>query len=127
MLDVALKGRSVYEIHRVEEMTYFLKDTAGGSKRLLFAVSLGKTGINLEYYRVIQFLREHPGMLDGWTGGIIVDADSELFTKSAARELTFTANFAGCTFVGRPLVEGTSSLENFAIVAQNMDTDLIIA
>lgn len=57
VLDVALKGRSVYEIHRAEEMTYFLKDTAGGSKRLLFAVSLGKTGINLEYYRVIQFLR----------------------------------------------------------------------
>lgn len=52
-------------------------------------------------------------MLDGWTGGIIVDADSELFTKSAARELTFTANFAGCTFVGRPLVEGTSSLAEF--------------
>ena len=49
VLDVALKGRSVYEIHRAEEMTYFLKDTAGGSKRLLFAVSLGKSGINLEY------------------------------------------------------------------------------
>ena len=30
VLDVALKGRSVYEIHRAEEMTYFLKDTAGG-------------------------------------------------------------------------------------------------
>ena len=127
VLDIALKGRSVYEIRRAEEMAYFLKDTAGGAKRLLFAVSLGKTGINLEYYRVIQFLREHPGMLEGWTGGIIVDADSELFTKSAARELTFTANFAGCTFVGRPLVEGTSSLANFAIVAQNMDTDLMTA
>ena len=30
VLDVALKGRSVYEIHRAEEMTYFLKAVQSG-------------------------------------------------------------------------------------------------
>lgn len=60
----------------------------------------------LEYYRVIQFLREHP-YADGWTGGIIVDADSELFTKSAARNLPLRLTSPAVLFVGRPLVEGT--------------------
>ena len=127
VLGEALRGRSVYAIHRAEEMDYFLKKTADGGKRLLFAVSLGKTGINLEYYKVLLFLREHPGLLEGWTGGIIIDADSDLYTKSVARELVFTANCSGCTFVGRPLVEGTGTLSNFAIIAQNMDTDLMTA
>lgn len=55
--------------------------------------------------------------------GLIVDADSELYTKSLAKELTAAANQAGCAFVGRPLVEGTASLDNFLVQAANMDTD----
>lgn len=94
-------------------------------RRLLFALSLGEHGVNLEYYRMLRYLREHRSerLLDCYTGGLIVDGDSELYTKYAAKELVFTANCAGCTFVGRPLVEGTRTLSNFAIVAQNMDTD----
>ena len=33
------------------------------------------------------------------------------------------ANRAGCAFVGRPLVEGTASLDNYLIQAANMNTD----
>lgn len=125
VLSAALSGRRVHFIHRVEEMEYFTDKSAQcGAKRLLFAVCLGKTGTNLEYYRVLRFLRENPGCLDGWTGGAVMDGDSDLYTKSAARELTFTANCCGCTFVGRPLVEGTKTLSNFTIVAGNMETDL---
>ena len=127
MLDVALKGRSVYEIHRAEEMTYFLKRHSRRFKAVAVCRSLGKTGINLEYYRVIQFLREHPGMLDGWTGGIIVDAGSELLPNLQPGNLPLRLTSPAVLFVGRPLVEGTSSLANFAIVAQNMDTDLMTA
>ncbi len=93
------------------------------SRRVLFAISLGDTGINFEYYRVLRWLRENPEILNGWVGGVVMDGTSELYTKSVARELVFTANSAGCTFVGRPLVEGTGSLSNFTIVAQNMETD----
>ena len=56
---------------------------------------------------------------------IIADCGSELYTKSAAAELAFAANRAGCAFVGRPLVEGTGSLVNFRIQAKNLNTDLM--
>lgn len=93
------------------------------SRRVLFALSLGDSGINFEYYRVLRWLRQNPKVLNGWIGGVVMDGTSELYTKSVARELVFTANSSGCTFVGRPLVEGTGSLSNFTIVAQNMETD----
>lgn len=34
--------------------------------RILFAVPLGTSGINLELYRLIRFLREHPDFLNGF-------------------------------------------------------------
>ena len=61
--------------------------------------------------------------LEGSIAGIIVDGESELFTKSIAREFAFTANQAGCTFPGRPLVEATGSLQNFNVQAKILETD----
>ena len=128
VLDFALDGVKNRYIRTAAELEQWF-GTGGQaeklcpSRRLLFAVSLGETGINFEYYRILRWLRENSGVLRGWAGGVIVDGTSELYTKSVARELVFTANSAGCAFVGRPLVEGTESLDNFAIVAQNMETD----
>ena len=94
-------------------------------KRLLFAVALGDTGINFEYLRMLQRIRREPELFKGCTAGLIVDADSPLYTKSTAAELTCAANMAGCAFLGRPLVEATDTLRNFTIQAKNLDTDLI--
>lgn len=92
-------------------------------KRIIFAVSLGESGINLEWYGILKKIRKRGLCFEGSIGGIIVDGNSELYTKSFARELVLSANMAGCTFVGRPLVEGTKSLQNFNIVAKNLETD----
>lgn len=92
-------------------------------RRLLFAVPLGKNGVNRGYYEVLAWLRCGKRVLAGSVAGMIIDADSELFTKAAARELAVAANSAGCAFVGRPLVEGTGSLDNYIIQAANMNTD----
>ena len=62
-------------------------------------------------------------MLEGALAGFLIDADSELYTKAAARELAVAANQAGAALVGRPLVEGTASLDNYLIQAANMGTD----
>ena len=91
---------------------------------VLFAVALGSDGVNLEYMRLLRLLRNHEGMLDGYVGGVIIDGASDLYTKAVSRELVFTANAAGCAFVGRPLVEGTRTLSNFTVVARNLDTDI---
>lgn len=109
-------------------MEYEVIKTAGELQRargrkLLFAVSLGESGINLEYYAMLRYIRTHPDCFEGCTGGIIVDGTSELYTKSTARELAFAANCSGCAFVGRPLVEGTKTLDNFTVLSQLMSTD----
>ena len=71
--------------------------------------------------------RLRPGFLriqsQGWLGGVIVDAKSELYTKSTAQELVLAANMSGCAFVGRSLVEGTGSLRNFTVTAHKLGTD----
>ena len=113
----ALGGRPVRTVRRAEELT----DLQG--QTLLFALALGDTGTNLEYVKVLSRLRREPHLLEGCTAGLVVDADSPLYTKSAAAELTLAANMAGCAFLGRPLVEGTDTLTNFRIQAQNLGTD----
>lgn len=92
-------------------------------KKILFAISLGESGINLELYPILKKLRLDRTCLEGSVGGIIIDGSSELFTKSIGRELAFSANLSGCTFPGKPLVEGTRSLENYNFVAARLDVD----
>lgn len=92
-------------------------------RRIIFAISLGESGINLSYYGILKQIRLHKGCLSGSVGAVIVDGNSELFTKSVARQLVLSANMAGCTFIGRPLVEGTKSLANHTIIAKNRVTD----
>lgn len=93
------------------------------NSRLLFVVPLGKNGVNRGYYEVLAWLRTGKQVLKGSVAGLLIDAGSELFTKAAARELSVAANEAGCAFVGRPLVEGTASLDNYIVQAANMNTD----
>ena len=93
-------------------------------QRLLFAVSVGEHGINPEYQRMLLQIRSHPHLFAGCTAGLIVDGGGELYTKSTAAELTLAANLSGCTFVGRPLVEGTGSLANFRVQAKLLSCDL---
>ncbi|MGI6735789.1 MAG: flavodoxin family protein [Anaerovoracaceae bacterium] len=92
-------------------------------RRILFAISLGASGINLEFYALLKKIRTSPHLLDGSVGAILVDGSSEFFTKSVARELVFSANMAGCAFPGRPLVEGTRTLKNYNIIASLLGTD----
>lgn len=85
---------------------------------------MGQFGINPEYQRMLLHIRSHPHLFDGCTAGLIVDGSGELYTKSTAAELTLAANLSGCSFVGRPLVEGTGSLNNFQVQSDLLHTDL---
>lgn len=87
------------------------------NRHVLFAVSLTEAGINMEYYRMLEHFRSNPDCLEGSYGGIIVDGRSELFTKALSRRLAFSANAAGCTFQGRPMVEATGDLKNFHVLS----------
>ena len=119
ILDASLKGYEYEEIATVEEF----EKADLQNKKLLFSISLGESGINLEYCNILKHIRLHRDCLQGSVGGVLIDGNSELFTKSVSRELVFSANRSGCTFPGRPLVEGTRSLKNFNIQAQNLRMD----
>lgn len=93
------------------------------NRRILFVLNLGADGVNLEYQKLLRQIRRQPTCFTGCTGAVLIDADSELYTKAIGRELVFAANCSGCLFPGKPLVEGTGSLDNFIVQARNLDTD----
>ena len=121
VLRCALRGCETRVVSRAEE----LGDLKG--QRLLFALPLGDTGVNLEYVRMLKRLRREEKLLEGCTAGIIVEGESHLYTKSAASELALAVSMAGCALLGRPLVEGTGDLSNFRIQAGNLGCGLMEA
>ena len=110
-LEAALEGRRAQVRPRLEGA---LKD-----RRVLFAVSLDGSGVNPEFCALLAYLRTHPGCLRGCVGGILVDGEGDLYTKSAGRDLALAASLAGCAFPGRPLVEAVGDLRNFTVQAKN--------
>ena len=99
-----------------------LKDLKG--QRILFAVPLGRYGLNTAYTGLLYRLRSEPALLENSISAMIIDGDSELFTKSTATELAFAINFAGSALIGRSVVEGTGSLANLRVQAKLTGTDL---
>ena len=121
VLSCGLACREVRVVRRAEE----LELRPGG--RLLFALALDGAGQNSEYQRMLARLRLEPGLLEGCTGGLIVDGPGELYTKSTAAELALAMNSAGCALVGRPLVEATGSLYNFNVMGKVLGVDNLSA
>lgn len=90
--------------------------------RILFAVELDESGINMEMMEVLRYLHRSRDVMHGCVGGILIDGVDDYYTKDAGRRLAFAANMAGCTLPGKPLVEGTGSLRNFDVLAKNLKT-----
>lgn len=100
-----------------------LQDIDMKGKHIIFAVSLTEAGVNMEYYRLLEYFRSHYDCLEGSVAGIVVDGRSALFTKALARRLAFSANAAGCTLPGKPLVEATGDLGNFHVLSSVRGVD----
>lgn len=92
------------------------------NQKFLLAVSLNDAGLCDGLYDLLSTLRTQPNCLQGSVAGLVIDGARH--TKSVAQELMLSANGAGCTFVGRPLVEGVGTLDNFTIQAQNAGVSL---
>lgn len=90
------------------------------NRRILFAVAVDEAGPGPAFYAFLRRLRQERDVLAGSVACLVVDGDTELYTKAAARELVLAANRAGCLLPGRPLVEATGSLYNQHIQARNL-------
>ena len=115
-------------LHTMEELSSLLKEPAALTGcRVLFIIALGPGGINLTLSAMIRLIRLNPGCMNKSAAAMIVDGETELYTKSAASELALTLSMAGCALIGKSLVEGTGSLYNFTVSAGNLGTDLTSA
>lgn len=95
------------------------------NRKIIFAVEIPKSGINLEAYRIIDYLQgSGEETLRGSVGGVVVDGQTQLYTKDMGRRLIFAANLTGCTFPGKPLTEATESLSNFKVLSRLWQTNL---
>lgn len=107
MLEFSLKGHEAVIFRSSEEMNH-LKN-----KKILFAVELGDSGINIEHFKMLEKIRvSGENFMENSVGSIIVNSSNELFSRDIARKTILYANMAGCMFPGRPLSEATGSLKN---------------
>lgn len=84
------------------------------NKRILFAIELGNTGLNIELFKILKLINETSyNCMEGAVGAIFIHSNNEFFTKSIAQQIILYTNMVGCSFPGRPLVEITGQLKNF--------------
>jgi len=95
------------------------------NKRILFAVELENSGINIELYRLIRKMRKEKNRpLENSVAGILIHSNNELYTRSQARDLIFSCNMMGCSFSGNPITEATGELKNFINYEKFFDMSL---
>lgn len=127
MVDEILKPAQDAEVqlHWIESADDFCDAADHGELqdcRVLFAVELEESGINMEMMEILRYLHRNTHALQGSVCGVIIDGADDRYTKDAGRRLAFAANMAGGVLPGKPLVEGTGSLRNFDVLAKNMKT-----
>lgn len=93
------------------------------NRRILFAVSVWDSGVNLAYYAILGKIRSHPHFFTGCVGALLVDGSCELYTKALRGNCSSPLTRQAAHF-GQPLVEATGSLQNFAVQAVLRKTDL---
>ncbi len=87
-------------------------------RRVLFALAVDESGVNLPVCQLLAALRQDCRCLDGSAVAVIVDGSGELYTKQLGRNITFAANRAGAWLMGKPLLEATGSLQNLSVRAK---------
>lgn len=88
-------------------------------RKTIFFQYIDKGGINVEAVRMLRLINNETDkgrhVLEGSVCAILVDGQSELYTKNTGRNLGFSLNRAGSWLLGSPLIEATGSMNNFSI------------
>lgn len=120
MLKYSLEGYE-YEIIKTIDELLNMKN-----RRILFAVELGDTGINIELYKMLEKIKmSNDDFFENSIASIIINSKNEFFTREVARKIILYANMSGCTFPGRPISEATGSLQNFNTYKKIQNKNLI--
>ncbi|MEL7647395.1 MAG: NAD(P)H-dependent oxidoreductase [Sedimentibacter sp.] len=108
VLEFSLEGYDVKTFGSADEIKNM------DNMKILFAVELGESGINIEHFKILEKIKMSGNdFMKGSVGSVLVNSSNELFSRDIARKTILYANMAGCMFPGRPLSEATGSLKNF--------------
>lgn len=95
------------------------------NKKLVFVLELDEAGICLPILNIFSKLYKlGQDILSGSEGMLLIHSSSDLYTKSSGASIIFLANRLGCRFIGHPVVEATSDLNNFSTWQKTLDMSL---
>lgn len=114
MIEYSIKGYNCDVVKSVDK----IKDIK--DEKVLFAVELGETGINIGHYNMLHNLLSNMSSMQGCIGSVLINSENELFSREVARKTILYSNMAGCMFPGRPLCEATGSLKNLSTYKKNL-------
>jgi len=119
MVEVSTKGVNYTLVREVKNIEN-LKD-----KKLLFVSQVTEIGSDIPMLEFLsQLIKKENHCLKGCTGGILIHSLNENGTKRTAQDIIFTANNLGCEFIGHPVIEAISTLENFLTWKKTLDLTL---
>jgi len=122
MLEYSLRG---YEFDIIKTCDEIKNMKNMKNKRILFAVELGDSGLNIEHLKMLEKIRiSGIDFMENSVGSVIINSNNELFSRDTARKTILYANMAGCMFPGRPLSEATGSLKNLNTQKKISDSNL---
>ena len=100
-------------------------DEDSGADSLTLRVEDDGRGMDADTLALLRFLHLHEKeqLLAGSRAGILIDGENDLFTKDLGRRIAFAASLCGCALPGKPLVESTSDLHSFTVLASLWQTD----
>ncbi len=83
------------------------------NKKFVLALDLDSLGYDCEMISFLKKLDEHKISFMGSVCSLLIHSKSEFYTKATAQSITFLINNMGGAFIGHPLIEATSTLNNF--------------
>ncbi|MEG0306695.1 MAG: NAD(P)H-dependent oxidoreductase [Clostridium sp.] len=91
------------------------------NRKLLFVSQIEASGYDISMIKFLSTVLEiSNNSLHGSTGALLIYSINDYGTKRFAQDIIYIANSLGCSFIGHPLVEATSSFKNFATWQKTM-------
>lgn len=92
---------------------------------ILFALEIDRSGFDIPMLQLISSIQKNDeDCMFHSIATVLVHSSTDMGTKRAAQDIIFLANSLGCSFIGQPLIEATSSLCNFATWQKSLNLSL---
>lgn len=92
-------------------------------RRILFVVGLNNIGYDFRLLKFISEIKEK-NFFEGSVGSIIIESQTDLYTKSTAQDLILHTNKLGLSYLGHSVVEIVKDYKNFETWQKTIDKTL---